>query len=181
MEQNKRIGIISEIVHENPKSGKTAVMKYLYLLQKVYRLPMGYDYSIYTYGPYSSMVMEDIDFADKEKIISVKREVYDNGISGYCITPSERASEIIAAEEETVQKYKKSIQEMLSLFGGKSAKELELLTTIIYIYSNYKANQWDTDGVADNVHEIKPHFDVATIKAEYEKLNSQGIFEKAIA
>jgi len=181
MELNKRISIISEVVSENPNIGKTALMKYIYLLQKVYKLPMEYDYSIYTYGPYSSAVMEDIDFADNMNIINVERELYDNGISGYCITPSEKAQEIINAESETVQSYKTLIQEMLSHFKNRNAKELELLTTIIYIYSNYKVNNWNLTEVPSNVHEIKPHFDVKTIESEYEKLCSLGILEKVTA
>jgi hypothetical protein len=123
--------------------------------------------------------MADIDYADNMDIIDVEREVYDNGMSGYCITPSDKAREIIAREEETVQKYKAPIQEMLSSFGDRNAKELELLTTIIYIYSSFKTNRWDPDGVPNNVHEIKPRFDIETIETEYERLNSLGILEKA--
>lgn len=112
--------------------------------------------------------------------ICCERQVYENGLSGYCITPLEKAAEVIEREKDTVEEYGVSIREMLALFGDKSAKELELLTTIIYIYSNYKANQWDTGEVPENVHEIKPHFDIETIKAEYEKLDSLGILERSI-
>jgi uncharacterized protein YwgA len=180
MDLNKRIGIISEIVTKNPGIGKTAMMKYLYLLQKVYKIPLGYDYSIYTYGPYASAVMEDIDAADNMDAIDVERKIYDSGISAYCITPAEKADEIIAEENATVNEHKASIQDMLSLFRDKNAKELELLTTIIYIYSNYKTYNRSMDGVPNNVHEIKPYFDIQTIRAEYEKLNSWGILEKAV-
>jgi hypothetical protein len=114
-------------------------------------------------------------------IIDVEREIYDNGISGYCITPSGKADKSIAKEEEPLQKYRGSIQNMLTLFGDKSAKDLELLTTIIYIYSNYQSNRWNIEEALKNVHEINPHFDIERINAEYERLNSLGILEKAIA
>jgi len=51
---SKRMGVISSIVKLRPGLGKTAMMKYIFLLQKVYKVPLGYDFEIYTYGPYAS-------------------------------------------------------------------------------------------------------------------------------
>lgn len=73
---NKRMGIISEITKKKPRLGKTAIMKYIFLLQKVYNVPLGYDFEIYTYGPYSSEVMEDIDLAKHQDIISMEMVTY---------------------------------------------------------------------------------------------------------
>ena len=179
MDIRKRVLIISKIVSMNPGGGKTAIMKYIYLLQKVYKLSMGYDYSIYTYGPYSSEVMEDIDFANNMAFIKVER--YNTGAGGYRITPDDGAARILSEEEAVVPEYEHSIQAMLDLFGDKSARDLELLNTIIYIYSNFKENNWDMEGVQANVHEIKPYFDVKVISEEYNWLDSQGILEKSIS
>ena len=181
MDLQKRVSIISEIANESPGLGKTAMMKYVYLLQKIFKVPFGYDYSIYTYGPYASTVMEDIDYANSIEIIDVRRQIYDNGISGYHITPSKKAEYILEKEAETVHRYKPVIGEMLSLFKKKSAKDLELLTTIIYIYANYTANGWQVEEVPQNVHEIKPHFELEMITKECNELNSLGILERAIA
>ena len=178
MDLQKRISIISEIVNEHPGLGKTAMMKYIYLLQKVYNVPFGYEYSIYTYGPYASLVMDDVDYAYSGGLIDIKREVYANG-SGYHITLLEKGEDIISKEDETIQKYKESINKMMSLFKDKSAKDLELLTTIIYIHSNFITNNWPVEEVPDNVHEIKPHFDEETIKAEFKRLDSLGVLKSA--
>jgi uncharacterized protein YwgA len=180
MDLEKRMGILSKIVTDSPYIGKTAIMKYMYLLQKVYKVPLGYEYSIYTYGPYASDVMGDLDHAEYLGIIDVKREVYDNGISGYSISDTEEAKDAIEREKETVDAFNDSIQSMLALFRDKTAKELELSTTIIYVYSNFVVNGWTIDEVPGDVHEIKPHFDLQTIKDEYNRLESQGILEMAI-
>lgn len=181
MDLQKRMGIISAIVNEHPGLGKTAMMKYIYLLQEVYKVPFGYEYSIYTYGPYSSTVMEDIDYADNIDIINVERQVYDSGISGYHITLSKEPKASIENDAEFVQEYMPAIQEMLSHFRAKNAKDLELITTIIYLYSSYAANKWPITEVIQNVHDIKPHFNLATIKTTYDELNSLGILQKATA
>jgi uncharacterized protein YwgA len=181
VESEKQIGIIAKIVSENPGKGKTALMKYVYLLQKVYKVPMGYDYSIYTYGPYSSEVMADIDFLSNTDILDIKREKYDNGTSGYNITLTGKGRQNVAANEELIQEYKSPIKDMLSLFGNRNAKDLELLTTIIYVYSSYIANHWNTEEVPGNVHDIKSHFNIEKILFEYKNLDNLGILQKAVA
>ena len=46
----------------SPQFGKTVLMKLLYLLQEVYKAPLGYRFSFYTYGPYSPEVIQDLDY-----------------------------------------------------------------------------------------------------------------------
>jgi uncharacterized protein YwgA len=187
MNLSGRMGLISKIVtdsHFNKTSsvlGKTAIMKYLYLLQKVYKIPLGYEYSIYTYGPYASEVMSDIDYAETKDIINIEEEDYKNGIRGYSITPSHQAADTIKREKKLIAKYEAPIQQMLSLFSEKNARELELSTTIVYVYSNFIENGWETEEVPDDVKNIKPYFDIQTIKDEYERLKHIGVLTKAVS
>ena len=178
MDLKKRLGIISKIVNEKPGLGKTAIMKYLFLLQKVYKVPLGYDFQIYTYGPYSSEVMEDIDHAKQLDIVLVELATYPGGFSGYNISPAKQLKTMLENEKTTIEEFKESINHVLEKFKDKTAKELELLTTIIYLYSVYKANGWSVDEVISNVQDIKPHFDEATIRTEYETLEKIGILDK---
>ncbi len=172
---DKRIGIIAEITKEYPNVGKTALMKFLFLLQEVYGVPLGYDFEIYTYGPYSSEVMEEIDWARHQNIISMEAVCYSTGYNGYNFRISDRTDKVIEEEKEFILSYENAIGEMLSLFGGKSAKELELLTTIIYLYQIYEDNGWECNmkEISENVREIKPHFDISTINKEYSFLEDQ--------
>ena len=43
----------------SPQFGKTVLMKFAYLLQEIYGIPLGYRFSLYTYGPYSKEVLAD--------------------------------------------------------------------------------------------------------------------------
>ena len=135
MDLRNRLGIISKIVDEKPGLGKTAIMKHLFILQKVYKVPLGYDFEIYTYGPYSSEVMEDIDYAKQLDIVLVEREIYPGGFSGYSISPIEKLKSLLENEKATIAKSNESINNVLETFGDRTARDLELLTTIIYLYS----------------------------------------------
>ena len=178
MDLKKRLGIISKIVDEKPGLGKTAIMKHLFLLQEVYKVPLGYDFEIYTYGPYSSEVMEDIDYAKQLDIVLVEREIFSSGFIGYRISPTEKLKSMVENEKTIIEESSESINNVLSVFGSKTARELELLTTIVYLYSAYKANGWSVDEVISNVQDIKPHFDEATIRTEYEMLKKMGILAR---
>lgn len=179
---SKRMGVISSIVKLRPGLGKTAMMKYIFLLQKAYKVPLGYDFEIYTYGPYASEVMEDIDYANHQDIISIERVIYTTGHSGYHLSPSSKIEATVDKEKEFISKYEKSVREVIDLFGEKSAKELELTTTIIYLYGTYIANHWKCtlETISDNVREIKPHFNIETIRNEYKHLNELGLLERAV-
>ena len=176
MSTRNRLDIIHELALKNAGLGKTAMMKYLFLLQNVYKLPLNYSFEIYTYGPYSSEVMEDIDFANRKKLISVETDTSSKYV-GYIIKASDTRP-----DNQFAEKYQGEIKELLELFGHKSAKELELLTTIVYLYGIAKKNAWDCgqDAIATDVHEIKPHFDINVIKREYENLDENGILARAV-
>ena len=178
----KRIGMISKLVEERPDLGKTAIMKMLFLLQQAYKVPLGYDYEIYTYGPYSSEVMNDIDFASQMGAVSITAVSYPTGYIGYNLKPTEKTQETISTAGEIISDNLGVIKEVIRLFGDKPAKELELSTTIIYLYANYVANNWDAsvDEITTNVHEIKPHFNQDTIRQEYKRLKENGLLDKAV-
>lgn len=176
---SKRMSLISKIVSERPSLGKTAMMKFIFILQQVYKVPLGYDYEIYTYGPYSSDVMEDIQLAADFNAISMNTVAYPTGHSGYELKTTNKTSKIIEQEQEFIDLYSDPILKVISLFGDKTAKELELSSTIIYIYSNYTHNKFDNsiNEVTKCVKKIKPHFEIDLIKDEYKNLNKLGILK----
>ena len=120
--------------------------------------------------------MEDMDLAKCQNVISMEAESY-SGHVGYSINAKDCPD-----DRSLSDCYKNQVDELLGLFGGKSAKELELSTTIVYLYRNSKMNSWDCskDAIANDVHEIKPHFPLETIKEEYDNLESNGILKKAV-
>jgi len=177
MDMVKRVDVMHELATKKPGLGKTAMMKYLFLLQQIYKMPLDYDFEIYTFGPYSTEVMEDIDFAECQNIISMKTASYSPGHVGYSIY-----AEDFQADKSFSTSFEKEINELLKLFGKKNAKELELSTTTVYLYHNSKMNDWDCskEAIAHDVHEIKPHFSLKTIKAEYDSLETNGILKKVV-
>jgi len=163
MEFYERARIISCIAQKHPEIGKTAIMKCVYFLQELKKVPLDYDFEIYTYGPYSSEVMEEIDFARQTGLIEVKWVDYPNGMHGYQVS----------ALKNVTTSYDKQIEEVVNTFGSKTAKELELLSTILFVQKSYNKNKWgkNRDSLCATVQEIKPRFSIHEIEDGFDYMN----------
>ncbi len=179
MKTQERLAFITEIAKRDANIGKTGMMKFLYLLQAIYKVPLGYDFEIYTYGPYCQAVMSDIEYAEFADYIQVAPITYSNGISGYQITAKDGSKEILEEKSEILSKYSKEISEVISSFGKKNAKELELYSTIVFVAFSFSDNDWGKSKgeICNAVKKIKPHFTIETISEAYDDLNHKHLLE----
>lgn len=168
MNLSKGESLILSTIRMNPGLGKTATMKVIFMVQEVKGIQGGYDFSIYTYGPYAAAVMEDIDHLTSCGLVSCTMYRSHTYIgyelnlqpSGMEVTPHLSKSELSALED------------VVQFARGKSAKELELYSTIIYIDRLFKkiSTTFSEADVAKRVNEIKPHFDINQIQNAYRDL-----------
>jgi hypothetical protein len=177
-----RVGLIAKLAEEFQNSiaqfGKTVVMKCLFILQEVYKVPLGYNFSLYTYGPYCSDVLSDLDYSEAVEAVSIHS--ISTGTGGYSVEPSGKTEEYIRKAELFLEQNQRSIKEVIQLFGGMTAKDLELRSTIIYIYKNYLKNKWEISNseIAGDVKELKPYFTTKQILEAYQELEKMMIFDK---
>ena len=148
-------------------------MKAAFMLQQVKGIDLDYDFSIYTYGPYSSEVTEDIDDL-VSKQLAISTIYHHNSYVGYELKVSDKGN---MYAEGLDRSSKKAIAEIVDFIKGKSAKELELYSTVIYIDRLYaKNNSWEkhSNSIVEKVHEIKPHFEEGTISRAFNMLQENG-------
>src|SRR5262245_57066827 len=69
-----RLATIVALIESSPNKvlGRTAVVKLPYILQVMRGLPLGYDFHLYTYGPYDSDVLSDLGLAQSLEAVTVK-------------------------------------------------------------------------------------------------------------
>lgn len=172
MNLSKRKEYILNIVQKNPGLGKTALMKIMFMLQEVKGVKTGYDFSVYTYGPYATSLMEDIDELIAGGLITCTMYPYRTYI-GYSLQTTDEGKKKIPKFNENE---KTAINDIVQFAKDKSAKELELYSTIIYMDRLFNKNSWDKDPetIASKVHEIKPHFSVEEILNAHHCLNTIG-------
>lgn len=155
----RSIAIISYLtskIHEEYSTkqvGKTVIQKMIYLL-KVKEKIVDFNYSMYHYGPYSSEVDGEIDFADDIGALNVEWKPE----KGYYITTKE---EILKHFLSFLTKEEKSsIDKLVKDYGKYSATELSIIATACYIKENKKnfrmSNEQD---IIEGVHSLKPEYD----------------------
>jgi uncharacterized protein YwgA len=144
--------------------GRTAMQKFIYLLQEVYNVNCGYDFEFYTYGPFSSEIMSNIDTVRAFGAISVSGEMYNSGAYGYSITPGPNIDKLKNKASEFLTNNQIVITRMIQDFGKCKAEDLELYATIVWVDRDLKSsNLSDENKIKEVVKELKPKFENTTI------------------
>lgn len=161
----KRYALIAELAKRldpvSPQFGKTALQKIVFLLQEVYKIDCGYDFELYTYGPYDSQLLNDLDLVEHWGCVSVTR--VDDTLGGYRILPTKAVDSIRdkAAEFLDDAKTKSAIDDIISAYGSMTARDLELRATTYYVAHNLcvkNSSAIKKDEVCRLVGQIKPKF-----------------------
>lgn len=159
--------------------GKTALQKIVYLLQEIGHVPIGYKYFFYHHGPYSADLAGDIDFVSTLGGINVS---YDSFINMYNITEGSKINTLLGKGSDFLEAYKAKIDRVISDFKGKKAKDLELLSTIVYsIGMAEEENSLSEKELIGQVSVLKPKFNTAQIEEALAALKGKGYFEKSTA
>ena len=162
LQMKTHCGLIADLTKRldkiSPQFGKTVLQKMVFLLQEIYGVDAKYTFGFHTFGPFSPELLGDLDMAETYGAVDVK-SVNDGG-HGYVIEPGARIEECLADANEFLKANSRHIENLVSAFGRKTAKELELLTTIIYLNKEirFDVNTMTRDAAVDKIRELKPKF-----------------------
>jgi uncharacterized protein YwgA len=173
-----RMAVIARITKEDPGLGRTKLMKYLYILQTVKSVPLGYKFQLYVYGPYDSKVLEDLTIA--EAWGAVREELTPSSYGyAYRIVPGAQNGKLVESVKEFVGKHQKAIKWVVDNFSSFSDDKLELLSTIIWADQEARrAGKRRTNAeLIKIVHEIKPRLPKDTAKELVEHLKRLNVFQ----
>lgn len=166
-----RYGLITEIVERfnaaNFRLGKTALQKMIFLLQRSFGVDCDYSYTLYTYGPYSADVARDLDVVAG---LSGALVNYDFSFAGYEIHPGPASADLRKRAAAFLGEIGPKLDQLVADFGGFSAKDLELRSTVLYLSKHGQ----DRRDLIKQVHDVKPHFSPAQIEAAISELEKKG-------
>ncbi len=178
--QDARLAVITDLAARSPRGsiGRTALMKFCYLLQVVRQVPLGYRFTLYSYGPFDSSVLSDLSGAEFLKAVESSLHFYVGGY-GYQIKKGERSDYVMEAGREFLEKNRANIDWVLSEFGSHSSADLELESTLIYVdrEAARKPEHLSIPSLAQRVRDLKPRFVVADIQERAEQLRSKNLLK----
>jgi uncharacterized protein YwgA len=154
--------------------GRTALMKYCYFLQVVKKVPLGYNFSLYSYGPFDSSVLSDLGEAEALGII--EETPIPSGY-GYKIKNCLSEIELKDLAERFLGPYREDVDWVIQEFGTASTSDLEIDSTIIDV--DREAVQAGTtlsiEELTRHVREVKPRFSESTIRKHVEELHGKAL------
>lgn len=177
-DENARIATLVAIAGRKPGLGRTALMKVCYLLQTLGDVPLGYHFTLYSYGPFDSDVLADLTSAEVLGGVSSRVVQYPNGY-GYEISPTENSQLLIDLAPDFLEEYGDNIDAVLNKFGGMSKNDLEVLSTVIYVdrESARVDERLSTDELVHRVHEIKRNFTERFVNDKVTFLKNEGFLQ----
>ena len=158
-----RTAVLTALVQRAPKSpGRTALMKFAYLLQTVRQVPLGYRFRLYNYGPYDEQVLVDAREAAAAGHLKSQLVTYSHGY-GYEFSVGEGSPGSMDEQVALLESYSADIDWVISSFGSDSASRLELISTLVFALCD-KQKKLNRNELIERVHEIKPHFSKESIR-----------------
>jgi len=173
----QRYGLIAELARAQKQRGfslgKTALQKEVYFLQTLYGVDCGYEFTLYTYGPFSSLLLADLDSVSVLGGVDVQ---YDSGLGGYRIIPGPENAKVIKSANGFLSEIRDPIESVIAEFGPLYARDLELLATIVFAEREARESgkPLSASVLTDVVRGVKPHFTDAQIREAIEKLVDKG-------
>jgi hypothetical protein len=174
-----KLAIMTELVKRAPGNlGRTGLMKCLFFLQTLRNVPLPYTFRLYTYGPFDSHVLEDLQYAESLGAIRSTVVAYPGGY-GYQLHPGPKAARVEERASEFVAQHQDSITWVLQEFGNRTALDLEMASTLIYVDRTFveKGSKIQITDLAKRVHDVKPHLTTDTIEKEARNLNQRGLLQ----
>lgn len=173
-----RLGLIPVLAEHAPAGhiGRTALMKYMYFLQVVRGVPLGYNFSMYSYGPFDSDVLADLSSGEMLNIVAVTPVEFAGGY-GYRIRPGDQAEFAKRGVAQFLKDHNEDIDWLFSVFGNLNSAELELTSTIVYVDREFAERKQlgSISHIAARVNEIKPHFTREKVQGFVEELLRQCV------
>jgi uncharacterized protein YwgA len=165
------ISYVAEKAKGSPHLGKTAMQKLVYLIQELAVVPIGYRYRIYNFGPYSSDLAEDLSYVEYLKGIRIG---FDTDLNSYMIEPGEKSQFLTEKADEFFGRYREGMDRIIDEFGHQKARDLELISTVIYVARALQSMKtYSEDALANQVQEIKPKFSAEEIRQTIKDLQSK--------
>jgi len=149
-----------------------------YFLQTLRNVPLGYRFTLYSYGPFDARVLSDISAAEALGGIESTTVLYSGGY-GYEISPTNKSRSVRGLAADFIRRYGPDISWVVQQFGGFGSADLELLSTVVYVdRERAQARRRQTkDALAESVQEIKPHFNKSYVQSKVEYLEGERLLK----
>jgi hypothetical protein len=153
-------------------------MKYMYFLQTLRSVPLGYRFSLYSYGPFDSEVLADLSRAESMNAVISEAVLYPGGY-GYEIRSADGSNWLGKRASGFLRMHKSDIDWVIEKFGSLTSAQLELASTIVFVDREavLAREKLNLESISKRVQEVKPHFSIQQILSLAERLAGDKLLQ----
>ena len=130
-------------------AGETHIQKCIFFLQKMLKVPLGYEFVLYKHGPYSFDLRSELAEMRARLYLEVEPR------SGY--GPSFTLGHWGKRAAETPLSYSGAVEFVCNEISTKDVRWLERISTAFFIQSTHDESVLKGGDIAKQVSELKPH------------------------
>jgi uncharacterized protein YwgA len=165
---------IAELGHEKRINvNREKLQKLVFLLSELEPVDTGYRFRFFTYGPFSSALAGDVDYLSHIGVF----EPQDNERSSICL--GRKAQKVRDLLGERLKDQEQAIEKVVDAFGDLSTKQLEVLSTLVYVKSHTPPN--DNQSLVSKTKQLKPSLPDNVIEECIDSLSRIGYLQSAAA
>ncbi len=133
--------------------GETHLQKSVFCFQHLFDVPMGYEFVLYKYGPYSFELKDDITGFLADSIFEVESMPAPYGPK---LNYTKSAKNLQNSFKRTLNKYREKLDFVAKQLGDKGVAELEKIGTALFV-TLQNGKESPVESRAREITKIKPH------------------------
>ncbi len=144
------LDLIDQLRERGSWAGETHVQKATYFLQELTRVPLGFDFIMYKYGPYSFDLHDELTAMQANRLLGLKPQLP----YGPTLWPGEMSPVLKKRFRETIDRYQSEVRFIAEKLGQKRVAELERLSTALFVAKEFPTQKGLRE---DYLVSFKPH------------------------
>jgi uncharacterized protein YwgA len=164
----QRSALIATLVKEyrtrNLFCGETHVQKSVYFMQELFAVPLGFEFLLYKYGPFSFELQGHVASMRADDMLTVRALEY-----AATFEPGEQVSYLEKNLPRTIEAYRKAVDFAVKNLGPRGVKQLEPLATALYF--TVQGGDRSVDARAIKIREVKPHISLQEARESVEQID----------
>ena len=147
--------------------GETHLQKGMYFLQELFRVPTGFEFVLYKYGPFSFDLRDELTALRADGLLKLAFQAPPYGPS---IAPTDQGKRLRERFPRTLGEHRGHIRFVAEMFGPSRVAHLERLATALYVTRKSGATA-SVEERARELTRLKPHVPCSMAAASVEELD----------
>lgn len=150
------VEMLDKMIEKGSWAGETHLQKCVFFLQNIRSVPIGYEFQLYKYGPFSFDLRDDLVRLQAESMVELAPRSSSYGSS---LAPSKTSLLLRKHFSRTLKKYQDEIDCVADYFGSLNANDLGRLATAYYFHLEDSSSS--NEEIGKMVNSVKPYITVS--------------------